>query len=656
MLLSDLSADDDAPRLSNIVACFARFWDDDYRCIAVSLNQLREDVADIKGRYSASFLQLLRRTMWIPGTDGYLHFPCDVFSGAASEARAIFQDWAVFVAPAAETGVGKQQLAGFYNDIGVCAELTLQFAIRLLNERCTGAQCMKISTLRKIYKYMDENWNDSDLEICETANSESHELPMIFVPDRATSSHFDCEKTSILSQSECSKKRKEKYFELLDKEDISGVWLRPVKCVWSDPSYLVDSLRMVVHGFNITHEMNNIATSVIRSLRDYYGDRLRSFFIEKLKVRDTPASSIYVDIMCRAAKEYHTNEPHAVACILRVMNHFAYIFRDLKAEQASDYHDTSEYIELKQSSSKILVPNALFTGFVRLEDVCWSADTSTCNQLLMRGFGDTVLTKCVPIEFSFDCPCGVFDSEAVSGFSKRGNILIHELNMMQGLFYEKVWLAKRLSGADLRQRVEVLPSAGGASDWPTKLQAEAVPICHVLSRALQRWCQSHMSDSAMRDEIRARVVALSLVVVAEPVLVQRRWIFVSPFDGSTIEGNNTAETKAATCVLDCVAPEGPRLYITADLLTLQADPEAVARCFAELAPADAKVLHPTQQTPYWSSSESLILIFGVAGGAVDQLSTCRICWHPVRTSKQLLTDSKPSTSITLTTPTPPCRA
>jgi hypothetical protein len=598
MLLSDLSAEDDAPRLSNIVACFARFWDDDYRCIAVSLKQQREDMANMKVSCSASFLQLLRSTVWIPGTDGYLHFPCDVFSGAAREARAIFQDWAVFVAPAAETEVETQQLAGFYHDIGVCSELTLQFAIRLLNERCTGAQCMKISTLRKIYKYMDENWKD--VEICETTNSESPELPMIFVPDRATSSHFDCEKTSILSQSECSKKKKEKYFELLDKEDIPGVWLRPVKCVWLDQSYLIDSLRMVVHGFNITHEMNKIATSVIRALRDYYGDRLRSFFIEKLKVMDTPASSIYIDIICRAAKEYHNNESHAIACILRVMNHFAYIFRDLKAEQASDYYDTTEYIELKQSSSKILVLNALFTGFVRLEDVCWYADSPTCNQLLMRGFGDTVLTRCVPIEFAFDCPCGVFDSDAVSGSSKRGNILIHELNMMQGFFYEKVWLAKRLSATDLRQRVEVLPSAGGASDWLTTVQAEGVPICHVLSRALQRWCQSHMSDSAMRDEIRARVVALSLVVVAKPVLVRRRWIFISPLDGSTIEGNTTAEAKEATCVLDCVAPEGPRLYITADLLTLQADPRAVALCFAELAPADAKVLLPTQQTPYWS--------------------------------------------------------
>jgi hypothetical protein len=571
MLLSDLSADADTPRLSYILACFARFWEEDYRAFVVPLKQQRE--ADTGSGSGASFLELLRRIAWVPGTDGELHVPCDVFSGAAKNARAIFHDWAVFVSPAAEAGLEDQQCISFYDDVGVCSKLTLQLAIQLLNKRCACAKYMKLTALRRVYKYMDDNWKDVEC-------SETLVQPMIFVPNRESSSLFQGEP-------------KGKYFELLDNEDIPGVWLTPAECVWSDPSYIVDSLRAVAGGFHITHQMNDIATRVTRALGDYYGEGLKPFFLGKLNVMDVPASNAYVKIMCQAAEEYPNGKSHSVACILRVMNHFAYNLRELRAEHASDYDDSPEYIELKNSSSKITVPTALYTGLVRLKDVCWSANFSTSNIFETRGFGDAVLQKCVPRDFPLDCQCGVYDLPEFSrGWSRRcDHILVHELNVMQKYFYDEVWRVPILSIDDVHQRVEVLPPAGGASDWPSARPAAGVTVCHILARTLQRWSREHVPDPAAREKIRASILALSLVVVAGPIRVRRKWVFVSPVDGSEIEGRDTVDAQEAACALDLAARGFPRLYATQDVLTLKADPRAFARCFATLVVTDTKVPH-----------------------------------------------------------------
>jgi hypothetical protein len=582
MLLSDLSADDDARRLSHIMACFARFWEDDYRAIAVH--------AAAGSDYDASFLKLLRSTGWVPGSDGELHAPCDVFSGSARDARALFCDWAVFVNPTAEHEVEEQQRKCFYEDIGICSELTPRLAIQLLNKMCSGTKYMKLAALKKVYKYISENWNDVD-----SSEASIPPMPVIFVPNRKTSSPFL--QDSI----------KDKHFELLENVAIPGIWVAPAECVWSDPTYLVDSLRTVAGGFHVTHEMNEIATTVARALQDYYGKEFKSFFTDKLKVVEALASSRYIEIMLRAAEEFQNNvlRPHAVACILRVMNHFVFNMspKIAASEQASDYDDAPEYISLLQMSTKISVPTALYSGLVCLKDICWSAHSSTSNLLDERGFRDTVLKICAPRDYPLSCQYGVYDDKVgkrESYTGKVGNILIHGLNDNQSFFYDKIWRVPGLSDKDIHERVEFLPGSGGV-DWPVARPAACVPVCHILARALQRWSREHVPDPAAREAIRSSVAALSLVVVGEPVRVRRRWIFVSPVDGSEIYGNDAAEMKEAFCALDCAVRGCPRLYATEDVLTLNADPRAFARCFTELVSTDRKVIHQPHRQQLSSS-------------------------------------------------------
>ena len=578
LLLADLSTAD-ILRLSYAFSCFARFWDEDYRALAARIKQ-RGGAAD-EGCQCSSFLDLLQRTAWVPASDNGLHVPCEVFSGAARVARAIFPDWALFVVPAAEAEVDEVHCGGFYEDIGICAELTPQLAIRLLNERCMKTRGIKISALKKIYAYMNERWSEIECR-------EDLVLPMIFVPDRIGSSDFDISKIIKARGGSSS-------FKLLEEVDLEGEWLAPEMCVWQDPSWLVDSLRVVVGGLQITHIMNTIATKAIRALKDYYDDTLNSFFKQKLKVADIPTSQCYIDIMLQAAREYSRCGPHAVACILRVMNHFSYNLRNLNAENPSDYEECPEYIALRRSASKIHVPSALYPELVCLRDVCWSAYSATSSTFKKCGFGETVLRKCVPRDFPIDCPYGVHDSEGARSASKARDdgVLVHELNVMQSRFYDKVWCVNELSESNLHQRIVVLPPAGAAgdSDWPPASPLAQVTVCHVLSRALQCWSRDNVPDSAARDVIRASIVALSLVIAADQVRVRRRWVFVSPVDGSETDGSDAAETRLVSCILDRDAPGGPRLFAKEGVLTLEEEPRALASCFAELVVGTVRDRH-----------------------------------------------------------------
>ena len=570
-MLSDLSVNDNFQRLVRLFAYFVKFWEAEYEELAALLNQSRDSPACSIA--NSSFLEVLRSATWVPGTDGKLHVPCDVFSSTASDAKELFAEWAVFVLPAAEVGLERKKCKSFYDNIGLSMELTPQLAIQVLNVRCAKAPCMKISDLKRVYKFLEHKWKDLE-------DSETDPLPLIFVPNRATASCFDI-------------KGKEKHFKLLENVEIPGFWVTPAKCVWFDPAYLVDSLKVVVGGFNITHEMNNLATSVTRALHDYYGENLQPFFTQKLHVSVNPTSYMYIEIMRRAANEYPTAESHAVACILRIINHFVYNLQNSRAEQASDYEEHSDYILIKQHSSDISVPAATFKNLVSLEDVCWCADSITSNLFEIRGFGHTVLKKCVPIDYTLDCPFKVSDSGGTL-HGKRDTILIHDLNKMQNHFYDEVWRVPKLSALHMQSRIDVLPSTEVVCEWPPARSAAEFVVCHILSRALQRWSRKHVSDPAERDAIRASVVALSLVVVNAPVCVRRRWVFVSPQDGSEIDSSNVVETKKAVCALDRVDACCPRLFVMDCVLALDKDLEELAQCFSELVTTDSKV--PYQPT------------------------------------------------------------
>jgi hypothetical protein len=384
---------------------------------------------------------------------------------------------------------------GFLADIGVRRELTAAMVVEQLAAWGERGEDMAIGAARRAFRFLRDNWRADD-EVA--AKAAAGALPaIVFVPDREQASTF-----------QPGERRGAPYFRVIEDKELSGAWLRPADCVWTDKTYLADSLRVVAGGLHVTHEMNRIATGAVRAAGDYYGAELEAFFHERLRVTQNPGPQHYIAILRRAARAFQEQPRDAAACVLRAMNHFVFEAREARDRAEEGEVDRLPLIlALRAAAAHVAVPNAAHDGLTPLAAIRWiAADQGVREALAERGLG-AVLRGTALTAFD-DGRYGVAES---GPGAPRGAILVKSLAETQAEFYSLVWRPAPLAPDCLRERwAAVLPDG---IPTPPLRPAAAVPVCHIATQTLQRWSLAHLQDPAARDALRCRLQALEVGIV-----------------------------------------------------------------------------------------------------------------------------------------------
>ena len=543
-----------------------------------------------------SFLAILRRLCWIPGTDGKLHTPSEVYARGAKTALEVLGKRAVL---SCENGVDGLLAV----DLRLRDDLSESGMISTLEDWAANGEPVSLDLMRRVYSFLSRGCRSSAATDIFKALAT---IRCVFVPNRQTASVFNPKHI-----------HKGTFFKLKSEVDIPGVWMRLQDCVWKDESHLLDNFICWKHGLRISDAEHHLAAQAAgcRAVGFYYCDDLRDFFCNGLGISETPPHERYLNLW-RGAADIRPATRYSIACVLRVCVHFSYEYdyahRGLCDEAEIEYSPLLRIVV--SNSSSLYVPNASGDSLSALSQVRWIADVDHDRAIKEQWFGSELLEHCVPARHSG--LHGVFDARqpAVRAENDEQPAIIAHLDDQMRSFYVKMLRLPRLSDVLTRliecQAVgQIGKNEGMTGNTDARLTDDSVselkppthcPLCHVAMRTIQGFLLdlkiasedteaiANSADVSRRplELIKDSAQRLRLRRVAA-VEVFERWVATSSTGPAGSPGpllrfaSHPVARRQVACGMDLAHESGPVMLVAEPALHA-CPPEVIAAAFGRM--------------------------------------------------------------------------
>jgi hypothetical protein len=592
-------------RLTTIGSILSRLWGIEYRELANTADATTAESSE-------SFVSLLRRLPWVPGTDGKLHKPSDLYASNAATALQVLGERALRCVAGGVDGM-------LSIDLWVRADLSASDAVTLLEAWAAKGESVSLDLMLRVYSFLDNSVRDpAAAGLLATLKA----MNCIFVPNRHAVSAFDPKHTDKLPNGLA--------FVLRRNDAVPGKWIPPKDCVWTDQSHLLDNFSCWKNGLRISDGEHLLAAQAAgrRGLRFYYREDLKDFFCRSsgLGIAYEPPHECYLE-MWRSAADVRPATRYSIACVLRICVHFSYEFahehRELSDESAVESSPLLRIVVSRAAS--LFVPNASGDSLSALSRVRWIADVDQDRAIKEHWFGSQILEHCVP--FKHNGLHGVCDASVPGAMHarhpKRGAdngqedtdepANVANLDKQMGIFYRDMLQLPRLRDVLTRQvkcqarsaegRVDAKAETAIRSDEAVhvndaELRApERCPFCHVAIRTIQSWLHEQIQggEEAEPEKQSFGISASHIVESVRRLRLRRvaavetyeRWVAASSTGLAGIPGaalrfeSQPVSRRQVACGIDLSDTGGPVILVSES--SLQAcPPELVAAAFGRI--------------------------------------------------------------------------